>query len=449
MKKRKGKYDTRNKLNNLTGSEWLSNSTSIWTSEGKDELVVKDFRKLIELFTKEKSAVGIIDFKIKQKSISGRKILQEIKDKKESLDYLIINDPLLKSNNIIGANKDLFHKLNVVIENKKSLKLNKYVSFYINESIIDGTNLNVSYYIHEAMRNNGFRFKGRVNVIFQENNVGNILHFKLVDPEQNQELPKKYFKKNSSKKINIPSELNALRSKVKTDEIGKRHPAPFSPIDVEKLISHFTKEGDTVLDPFVGVGSTTLAAINTNRKSIGIDLNEEYIDLAHKRTGIKNKEKNHKLIVGNSLKEITKLTEFDYCITSPPYHNILKNKGAGVRHDNSQFRQGIDYYSENSEDLGNQESLNSYREFFQKIIMETFKKLKHGSFLSIVVSDFTVERVEQDIVGQLISDIEKTGFIFKKNIILTQNFKAIFPFGYPYDYVINHVNQYIVNFYKK
>ena len=77
MKKRKGKYDTRNKLNNLTGSEWLSNSTSIWTSEGKDELEVKDFRKLIELFTKEKSTVGIIDFKIKQKSISGRKILQE------------------------------------------------------------------------------------------------------------------------------------------------------------------------------------------------------------------------------------------------------------------------------------------------------------------------------------------------------------------------------------
>jgi len=241
---------------------------------------------------------------------------------------------------------------------------------------------------------------------------------------------------------------SVIRSSVKTDTIGKLHPAPFSPSDIQKLIQIFTKEGETVFDPFVGVGSTTIASLNSNRKSIGIDLNKDYIKLAFKRAEIKKNDKNHKLIVGDSLKTIKDLNTFNYCVTSPPYHNILKNKGAGIRHDNSQFRQGVDYYSEETRDLGNQATLDEYRKLNQNIMKETYKKLSKKSYTSIVISDFTVDRVEQDIVGLLISDLEKIGFAYSGLIVLTQNNKAIFPFGYPYDYVINHVNQYIINFYK-
>ncbi|MGC2742243.1 MAG: site-specific DNA-methyltransferase [Candidatus Angelobacter sp.] len=61
------------------------------------------------------------------------------------------------------------------------------------------------------------------------------------------------------------------------------HPAPFLVGDVERLISLFTKRGMIVLDPFAGSGSALVAAGKLGRKSIGIDLNKEYYDLARSR----------------------------------------------------------------------------------------------------------------------------------------------------------------------
>jgi len=64
-------------------------------------------------------------------------------------------------------------------------------------------------------------------------------------------------------------------------EIG--HPAPF-PIELPyRCIQLYTFEGDVVLDPFVGSGTTCIAAIMLKRHYIGIDINEEYIKLAQKR----------------------------------------------------------------------------------------------------------------------------------------------------------------------
>ena len=51
----------------------------------------------------------------------------------------------------------------------------------------------------------------------------------------------------------------------------------------EHLIRLFSAEGQTVLDPFVGSGSTCLAARRTGRNSIGIDINRDYIDIARQR----------------------------------------------------------------------------------------------------------------------------------------------------------------------
>ena len=72
------------------------------------------------------------------------------------------------------------------------------------------------------------------------------------------------------------------------------HPAPF-PLELpNRLIQLYTYEGDVVLDPFCGSGTTCLAAFNLNRFYIGIDKSKEYVDLANKRL---NKYVNQKKII--------------------------------------------------------------------------------------------------------------------------------------------------------
>lgn len=61
------------------------------------------------------------------------------------------------------------------------------------------------------------------------------------------------------------------------------HPAPY-PIEVaERLIRMFSFAGDTVLDPFVGTGSTSIAALRAGRSSIGIDIEPKYLKMAKQR----------------------------------------------------------------------------------------------------------------------------------------------------------------------
>jgi len=70
----------------------------------------------------------------------------------------------------------------------------------------------------------------------------------------------------------------------------REHPAPF-PISVpERLIKLFSFAGDTVLDPFVGTGSTMLAAMRTGRHSIGNDIEPAYLSIAKKRMETSLKE---------------------------------------------------------------------------------------------------------------------------------------------------------------
>ncbi len=63
----------------------------------------------------------------------------------------------------------------------------------------------------------------------------------------------------------------------------REHPAPF-PIELaNRLIRMFSFVGDTVLDPFVGTGTTTLAAMRAERDSIGTELDTQYFQLAERR----------------------------------------------------------------------------------------------------------------------------------------------------------------------
>jgi site-specific DNA-methyltransferase (adenine-specific) len=95
-----------------------------------------------------------------------------------------------------------------------------------------------------------------------------------------------FFRKGDFKQVNDCgiSDIISIKNKKPKDKYGKNlHDTP-KPISLmELLIKQSTSLGDLVLEPFMGIGSTCIAAKNINRNYIGIELDEKYYDIAVKR----------------------------------------------------------------------------------------------------------------------------------------------------------------------
>jgi DNA modification methylase len=130
------------------------------------------------------------------------------------------------------------------------------------------------------------------------------------------------------------------------------HPATF-PISlatqVIRLLSH---RGELVLDPFVGSGTTLVAAQDLDRNAVGFDLQEKYITLSQER--LKHGElfnKTRQLAISDDARSISNYLRPDsvgLIVTSPPYANLLnrkrKNKSRRNR-DNGQLGK-VEQYSQ-------------------------------------------------------------------------------------------------------
>jgi site-specific DNA-methyltransferase (adenine-specific) len=68
-----------------------------------------------------------------------------------------------------------------------------------------------------------------------------------------------------------------------TPQSVKGHPAPFPYVLAHDHIISWSNTGDTVLDPFMGSGTTGVACVNTGRRFIGIELDKNYYEIACKR----------------------------------------------------------------------------------------------------------------------------------------------------------------------
>ena len=248
-----------------------------------------------------------------------------------------------------------------------------------------------------------------------------------------------------------------LSTKCADDKDAFAHPAPFLIKDVERMIATFTKKGMMVFDPFLGSGTTAIASFNLGRKCVGIDLSEEYRNLAFERFAKKGMQEGQdfRYILGDSLLETSKIGDVDYIITSPPYHNILKNNSKGLREDKSEkgyrsgSRIGVEYYSDKENDLGNQETYEEFLQLFEQIMKKAYKQLRNKKYCSIIISDFTVDKEEICVQADIVKTMKNIGFKFVGTIIMLQDNKPLYPFGYPYKFKINHMHQNVINFIKE
>jgi len=77
--------------------------------------------------------------------------------------------------------------------------------------------------------------------------------------------------------------LRSLWADIRGASTRDGHPAPYPVELAERLIKLFSFAGDTVLDPFMGTGSTALAAVATGRNSVGVEIEPTYLRIAQER----------------------------------------------------------------------------------------------------------------------------------------------------------------------
>ena len=95
-----------------------------------------------------------------------------------------------------------------------------------------------------------------------------------------------FFRKGKGKKINNcgTSDILSISNKKTKDKDGKNIHDTEKPVELmEVLVNNSSQENELVLDPFMGVGSTGIACIKNNRNFIGIEIDENYFNIAKSR----------------------------------------------------------------------------------------------------------------------------------------------------------------------
>lgn len=227
------------------------------------------------------------------------------------------------------------------------------------------------------------------------------------------------------------------------EEKRLRHPALCPQELVERLIQIYTKPGDTVLDPFMGTGSTLLAAQKLGCDSIGFDISPNYVKLAKERLA---QTKSNTQIYCESAQNLVKhisVNSIDLVVTSPPYWNIHQQRRTA---DGKTPRP----YTPLSKDFGNISSYPDFLEALGNVSAQLFYALKPGHWCILIVMDLRKKNQFFPLHIDCIQQWTANGFQLEDIIIWDRrkDYHNLRPLGYPTTFRVNKVHEYIIIFQK-
>jgi len=238
--------------------------------------------------------------------------------------------------------------------------------------------------------------------------------------------------------------------------IRKSHPSPKPPQLTKQIIDFFTKENEIVLDYFMGVGGTLLGASLSNRRAIGIDLNQDYVD-TYKQANEYLNLKEQVTIVGDSLKVLSDSNEMNgilgeeqlsLVLIDPPYADMMgrKKTGEAIKKNNNSSPTP---YTRLDTDLGNM-GIKMFHTVFHESIKHALKFLKNKGHVVVFIKDLQpkgkdLNLLHSDLINSL-NEIPELNYLGMK--IWADQGVNLYPYGYPFSYVSNQIHQYILIFRK-
>jgi DNA modification methylase len=229
------------------------------------------------------------------------------------------------------------------------------------------------------------------------------------------------------------------------------HPATFPIALATQVIELFTHKGELVLDPFVGSGTTLVAAADTDRNALGFDLQPKYVELSASRLN----GSQHQRAICDDARNIPSHVEPEsvgLIFTSPPYANLLnrKRKNKSRRNRNTKQLGRVEQYSQDSRDLGTLE-LEEYAKAMGDVFESLRPLLRPKAHCVINVPDMWWEDSRITIHVALIEELRTRGYELRNVIIWdrTNIVNRIGIFGWPSNYITMGVTfEYLLDFWR-
>ena len=238
------------------------------------------------------------------------------------------------------------------------------------------------------------------------------------------------------------------------------HGATFSVALAERAIKIYSKQGDSILDPFLGVGTTLIAAKNLGRDGFGFELYKKFYDIIKKllsQEKLPLTESNPTIKIYNEdCRDILKYIpeeSIQLTFTSPPYANFIHRsvKDRMKTHKDSLLvkanKSVVKAYGEDYRDFGNLE-YEEYLKEIKELMKKIFRVTRAGGYNVWVVKDHRDPQNGRPLIP-LHVDIarvgEAAGFVWHDLVIWDQNAqRKLVVLGYPSVFYANINHTFLV-----
>ena len=177
----------------------------------------------------------------------------------------------------------------------------------------------------------------------------------------------------------------------------------WSPYIPRNVILRYSNEGDTVLDQFVGGGTTAVEARLTHRNFIGYDINPEAVELSNQKCDFDFQTKcTHKISLGDARSLPLPDESIDLVCTHPPYASIIQ-------------------YSEDIEGDLSHLDMKAFLPEMLKVAEEAFRVLKKDRYCAVLMGDTRKGGMVQPLAFETMTMFGLAGFKLKEIIIKEQH----------------------------
>ncbi len=180
----------------------------------------------------------------------------------------------------------------------------------------------------------------------------------------------------------------------------------FAPQIARNLILNYSSEGNLILDPMVGSGTTLIEAKLLHRNAIGMDINNDAVELSKKALEFPYETSSKQEVIKGDSRDLSIYddNQFDLIITHPPYLNIVKYSKEKIK-----------------EDLSSISSLPKFCDEIETVAKELFRVLKPDHYCAVLIGDTRKAQHYVPISYNVMDRFLRVGFALKEEIIKAQH----------------------------